>query len=644
MTGAQDTARNPTMLPAAPKYLEGFVFGERLPALMFHLRMVELPQERRDSVARHLITALIGNAETGLAGFDSSAGNAVEYFLRLVDHIQGLADLPLLSRARIVRFKGDLAECIAPTLLRGLTPLASVVSLLNQYLALPEDELASERLKDMSRQVFRRLKETGLGRTNPTRLLKAALELEIPFVEISHTITQYGIGKKSVLMDSTSSDRTSAIGTVLAKYKLPGSHFLRRMGLPVAANRQVADEEDAVKAAAELGYPVVVKPGDRDGGIGVAADLRTPEEVRAAYAAARKSSECIMVESFVPGRDYRMVVFQGRLVWAVEREPGGVTGDGHSTVAQLVEIANRDPHRGNNPSQPMKPLILDEEARHLLTRAGVDENSVLPVNQFVRIRRAANVATGGKPVAVFDKVHPDNAALAIQAAEAFRLDLAGIDLLLPDISVSWQVSGGAICEVNSQPQLGGVTSGHLYGQILTEMVGGSGKVPVLAVMGKERAARISNGLAESFPSGKTVGRHGRLGVWLGPNRIIPGQVPILQAGRFLAGQRALDAIILGIWDASVLRSGLPLPRIDILTLSGEAVPLPDNMKNQSQAGFMARIFQLIAANCEKIVLTTAPADCAPELIEALALAGCQYDVMDENAIANGLLPEPATAS
>ncbi len=630
------------MLASPPKYLEGFAFGERLPVLMFKLGTAELPVERRDFLVHHFISGLTGKKGASLAQFQGSDGDLVTFFLGLIDHIQSLASIPPLSRAKAIARRGDVAECIVPTLLRSLAPLSLIIELLVQYLVLPKGDPKRPQLVKVGRHAFRELSDGGLRQTNPARLLQAALDLGIPFLEISNTLTQYGIGKRSVLMDSTCTDRTSAIGAVLAKNKLSGGKVLRRMGLPVAPGRDAANEQDALKIAGELGYPVVVKPSDKDGGLGVAADLRTPEEVSAAYVAARKISASVLVERFIPGRDYRLVVFHGRLVWAVEREPGGVTGDGTSTIAELVEAANRDPNRGDGPLQPMKLLALDDEARHMLSRAGLDETSVLPANRFVRIRRAANVATGGRPVAVFDKVHPDNAALAIQAAEAFRLDLAGIDLLLPDIAVSWQESGGAICEANAQPQLGGVTSGHLYPQILKELVGGSGRVPALAVMGTAGAERLSASLAGSFSRGGTVGRHGPDGVWLGENRMLKGRVPILEAGRFLASQRSLDAMVLGIWDGSALRTGLPLPRIDILALSGEAIPLPQRMAGKSHAGFIAQIFELIAPNCERIVLTAVRENCAPELLEALERAGCRYDVADEAALASAFLPEPTS--
>ena len=156
----------------------------------------------------------------------------------------------------------------------------------------------------------------------------------------------------------------------------------------------------------------------------------------------------------ISGRDYRLNVFNGELIWAIERVPGGVTGDGKSSITKLVELLNSDPLRGEGTHAPLKQLNLDDEARQLLRQYSRDENSVPAEGEFVRLRRNANVATGGTPVSVFDQIHPDNKLLAIRAAAALRLDLAGVDLLIPDIGQSWKLGGAAVCEVNSQPNLG----------------------------------------------------------------------------------------------------------------------------------------------------------------------------------------------
>lgn len=629
------------MLLSPPKFLEGFAFGEKLPVVLLHLGNADFSAQARTAMARQFLAMLNPGTIPDHHQFAYQGEDHYDYFLGIISRVLELADIPLLSAGRITRRDDRSARCVVPTLLYTLVTLSRLAELLNQHLARPANDPQRGELAATVERMFKKLREGGRGKSNPQKLLKAAWEEGIPVVEISGTLIQFGIGRHSAILDSTLTDKTPAMGTQIARDKIMSALAMRRLGLPVPLHALARSEEDAVKHAERFGYPVVVKPVDLDGGVGVMVDLRTADEVRSAYAIVRESSRKVMVERFVRGRDYRMVVFHDRLIWAVERQPGGVTGDGKSSVAALMELANRDPHRGDSPTQPMKWLKLDDEARLVLSREGLTEDSIPEDGHFVRLRRAANVASGGRPIAVFDRVHPDNAALAIQAAASLRLDLAGVDLLLPDIAVSWQDSGGVICEVNAQPQLGGVTSSHLYPLVLKELVGGTGTVPVMAVMGGERAELLSIKLAKGFSRGGAIGRHGVDGVWLDETRLLKGRVPILEAGRFLAAQRSADAIVLGIWDETVLGAGLPLPRVDILALSGEVVAVPKQAQAQSPAAIMTAILDLVAANCERIVVTASRESCSPEVLEALERAGCAYDFMDEAALFEAL-PSPVS--
>jgi cyanophycin synthetase len=231
-----------------------------------------------------------------------------------------------------------------------------------------------------------------------------------------------------------------------------------------------------------LGYPVVVKPADLDGGRGVFACLRDEQAVRKAYAAARGLSQCILVEQYVPGQDYRLQVYRGNVFWTVLRRPAYVTGDGTTTVEALIHRTNLE--RKEPPPDPMieqgvKPIMIDDELHDWLHYQGLTLTSVPAVGRQVRLHGAANVSAGGTREAILHKVHPDNLALAIHAARVLRLDLAGIDLLIPDIARSWKEGGAAICEVNSQPQL----SAHLHRSLLPRMVPKQGRIPVIVLLG-----------------------------------------------------------------------------------------------------------------------------------------------------------------
>ncbi len=287
---------------------------------------------------------------------------------------------------------------------------------------------------------------------------------------------------------------------------------MRQAGLPAPNHQAVNDEDSAVRAAEALGYPVVVKPSDKDGGVGVSVGLKTPEAVRKAFRRAREYSRAILVESFIEGRDYRLITLNGQLIWAVERVPGGVTGDGKSTIRQLVDQLNADPLRTDGPGGKLRPLLFDEEAAELLAERGMDETTIPTAGARIALRGAANVASGGTPVDVFDQVHIDNRQLAERAARAFRLDVAGIDLLIPDISRSWKETGAGICEINAQPCFGRATAGHLAGSDPRER--GGGQWAHSHCIGGGRAGRFQSALAHR-PDCRGGGRPGR-------HRLAPG--------------------------------------------------------------------------------------------------------------------------
>ncbi len=314
----------------------------------------------------------------------------------------------------------------------------------------------------------------------------------------------------------------------------------------------------------------MVKPADKDGGLGVFAELSSPEDVLQAYAKAAKLSSNVLVERHVRGCDYRVVVFQGQVTFALQRLPAGVIGDGQRNVGELLLERNSLAIK-EIPPRPI--IVLDQEALRLLDRQGLSPVSVPFSGQQVRLRSAANYAIGGSIVVVTDEIHPDNARLAIRAAEALRLDLAGVDLIMPDITRSWHESGAAICEVNGQPQLGRNSSAHLYGDILNALVPGNGRIPTVVVLGGADAVQaVMEKVSQAFAAHRlVVGLAGPDGVRVGDELISSEQHSKAQSMRVVALDRRVDAIVVGYCDASLLYEGLPFARFDWLMLVNVSV-------------------------------------------------------------------------
>jgi cyanophycin synthetase len=428
-------------------------------------------------------------------------------------------------------------------------------------------------------ELIAKLAAQAVQSTNSLHFLRTAHQRDIPWQLVSQPVYRLGWGHRSRWLDSTLTDRTPGIGVGLAHNKHRSAELLNRLGLPVPSHAVVSSADSAERHAAALGYPVVVKPVDTDGGRGVTTNLCSPEAVRAAFATAAEHSTKVMVQKHVGGRDYRLTVFQGRLVWAIMRAPGGVTGDGSHDVAELVERLNAGRYAA-------KMLHLDAAALDLLAEQGLTRDSVPEPGQFVRLRTAANVTQGGTAVAVLDQVHPDNRILAERVAAAFRLDIAGIDLLIDDISRSWMETGAYICEVNAQPQLGITTQQHLYGAILDELVPHGGRIPTAVIVGAE-AEKMAADILRRMGGSRAAGTASSGGAWIGGRQVLPAQAGLHAATQLLLSSTDVELALVAVSNDAVLKSGLAFDRYDLLVVAGAGpswLPATVEMVEPNNAG------------------------------------------------------------
>lgn len=646
------------VMPRPPRQLAGFAYGFSYPSLSLAVGLPAVDVAERARLAGMLRQL----APARLAGWLDDArlnstipeqvGNrprlaTAHWFAALADAFAAAADLPIVQRARVLRVAPGAGTLAVPMVQRGLGPLSGLLQVTCGIFRGEATDAAAVSAQVAS--LFDKLVGANLTTSNTPRLVKAAVENGIAWQEVAGTpVIQYGIGRKAVLLDSTFTQFTPNIAARLARHKHEAAAMLRRARLPVPDHALVHEEAEAIAAAQRLGYPVVVKPADCDGGVAVRADLRNEDELREAFAVARKVSRRILVEQFVRGRDFRLTVFRGRCIWAVERQPAGVTGNGTDTIAALVDQANQDPRRGDDAHAPLKRLKLDDEALGLLARDGLDPGSVPDTGTFIRLRRASNVSSGGMPVAVFERIHPDNARLAVRAAAALKLDLAGVDLLIPDIAVSWKAGGAAICEVNAQPELGGVTAHHLYPLVLKDLTGGDGHVPTVAVIGRERAEQLGAQIAAAFrAAGMVTGLHVRGGILVGDALLEPGPVPQIAAGRMLAGNTNVDALVFAATNAGVLQHGFPVPRIDLLILTPEDIEPPLGTHwTSAPPGIRSEILQALGTQSRSI-LAMNPGDAqGGPWNQALQMLGMAFEQVDQAEVISRVqaLLRPARSS
>src|SRR5215203_1827173 len=183
----------------------------------------------------------------------------------------------------------------------------------------------------------------------------------------------------------------------------------------------------------------------------VVIDLKTPEQVREAFEKAQDYSSRVLVEACQSGNDYRILVVNGRVVAVAQRVPGHVVGDGQHTVAELVEIINRDPRRGVGHEKVLTRLEIDGQAQRKLEAQGLSPEAVPEPGRMVYLRSTGNLSTGGTAIDKTDSIHYDNRIMAERAVQAIGLDVGGVDFISPDISRSFKDVGGAIVEINAAP-------------------------------------------------------------------------------------------------------------------------------------------------------------------------------------------------
>ena len=412
-------------------------------------------------------------------------------------------------------------------------------------------------------------------------IVHAAVARGIPYRRLTDgSLVQFGWGSRQRRIQAAEMDRTGAIAESIAQDKTLTAKLLDAAGVPVPHGRPVTGEEDAWKAMREIGGAVVVKPRDGNQGKGVTVNIETREQLLAAYKAAAEISDDIMVEGFIPGQDFRLLVVGRKLIAAARRDPPHVIGDGVRTVRQLVEQVNSDPRRGEGHATSLTKIRFDDIALARLALQGLGAESVPQQGTRVVLRNNANLSTGGTATDVTDDVHPEVAARAVAAAQMVGLDIAGVDAVCESVSRPLEEQGGAIVEVNAAPGLRMHLSpsfgkGRAVGEaVIADMFpeGEDGRIPVVAVTGtngKTTTVRMISHILSG--SGLRTGMTCTDGVYIGERRIDTGDCSGPKSARNVLMHPDVDAAVFETARGGLLREGLAFDRckVAVVTNIGE---------------------------------------------------------------------------
>lgn len=476
-----------------------------------------------------------------------------------------------------------LLHSLIPEELRGEPEVAAVppapVAASTDSLAPQADPLAApaepEPPFDFATELVRVIRGAEKRAFGPSTasLVRAAEARDIPWVRLSEgSLVQFGHGHHQRRIQATVTSETKHIAVEIAGDKELTNQILGDIGLPVPKQEQVYDAEEAVEAAAELGYPVVVKPLDANHGRGVSIGLTTPEQVRIAFAGAVEHSDCVLVETFIRGFDHRMLVVNGELVAVAKRVPGHVVGDGVSTIAALVERVNADPRRGIGHEKVLTRLEFDAQAERLLAEKGMSATSVLPAGEVFYLRSTGNLSTGGTAIDQTDVCHPDNREMAIRAAAAVGLDVCGVDFLSPDVAKSWREVGGGICEVNAAPGFRmhvAPSEGRprdVAGKVLDMLfpANAPSRIPIAAITGTNGKTTTSRMLAHIY---KLIGAHVGMtttdGVYIDGRLTVAGDMTGPVAARMVLTDPHVTVAVLETARGGLLRAGMGYKHPDV---------------------------------------------------------------------------------
>jgi cyanophycin synthetase len=407
-------------------------------------------------------------------------------------------------------------------------------------------------------------------------LVEEAERRGIPVIRLdpSRSLVQMGYGIYQKRIWATVTSETSDIAVDIAGNKRLTNQLLHGVGIPVPRGGPVRSFEEALSVARQIGYPVVMKPMDGNHGRGVQINLQSDEDVAKSFRLAQDESRSgyVMVESYITGRDYRVLVVGGKMIACSERVPAHVIGDGTHTIAELIEITNQDPRRGIGHEKVLTRIPVNQSVINVLERNDQTLETVPEAGEFVQLQLTGNMSTGGISRDRTTDIHPDNIEIAEQAAMIIGLDVAGIDIIATDIAEPLKDQGGAICEVNAGPGFRMHThptegdpqdvARPVVDTLFPE--GTRSRIPITAVTGTNGKTTTSRMIAHIVKmSGKRVGLTTTDGIYIDGTQILKGDMSGPQSAQMVLQNPTVEHAVLETARGGIVRSGLGFDRCDV---------------------------------------------------------------------------------
>ncbi|WP_139920150.1 cyanophycin synthetase [Hymenobacter sp. DG01] len=411
-------------------------------------------------------------------------------------------------------------------------------------------------------------------------IVAEAASRNIPYIQLKNSnIIQLGYGVNQKRIWATTTSYTSHAGVEVAGNKNRTKAMLKDAGVPVPYGTTVYSEDSLRDAVEELGFPIVTKPLDGNHGKGATIRIMSWEDAVEGLKAAQKYSRAVIVEQFIEGHDYRLLVVNGKLIAAAKRTPAAVTGDGASTIQQLIDKVNEDPRRGVGHEKELTSIKADQHTLDILKTHDLTLDSVLPAGQELYLKSTANISTGGTATDVTDLVHPYNVLLAERVAGIVGLDICGIDLLTSDIAIPLNETRGAVIEVNAAPgfRMHIAPTEGLPRNVAAPVVdmlfpaGSTARIPIIAVTGTNGKTTTTHLLSHIVASkGYKVGHTTTSGIYIQGVQLQSGDCTGGQSAEFVLKDPTVNFAVLETARGGMLRSGLGFHTCDIAIVTNVA--------------------------------------------------------------------------
>ncbi len=422
-------------------------------------------------------------------------------------------------------------------------------------------------------QKMREIREnTRLGPSTGS-IVEEAISRDIPWIRLNNqSLVQLGYGKNQVRIRATMTEHTSSIAVDLASNKEETKRILQEQAIPVAAGMTITRKEEVKEAIRKIGFPLVFKPLDGNHGRGASINVKTEEDAVAAFEHAARISRKVIVEKFITGYDFRVLVIDNKMVAAALRVPAHVTGNGELTVQQLIDEENNDPRRGYGHENVLTHISIDRDTMDLLTKKGYALDSIPPAGEVVYLKSTANLSTGGTSVDVTDQVHPQNIFFCERIARVIGLDICGIDIMAKNLTVPLTENGGVVLEVNAAPGfrmhiapsegLPRNVAGHVVDMLYPQ--GKSARIPIISVTGTNGKTTTTRLIAHIVKNnGYRVGFTTSDGIYVQNTMLVKGDTTGPNSTEFILKDPTVDFAVLESARGGILRSGLGFGRSDV---------------------------------------------------------------------------------